>query len=175
MALGTVPTRASLHGRQIRTTSATFAGAGTSDGSRDHCVKIFKTGGASDSLQHAKPYWHRYFGSISAELETILDGHFTVAKDGLPLRPNFQRNHKSCEDDPFAQEVLMRVLAEWFNAGSLEYVVHMHRTPHCILAIGSVRTATPPMRRLVTDCRPVNIYAHAWRVKYAAVAKFASC
>ena len=27
------------------------------------------------------------------------------------------------------------------------------------------------MRRLVTDCRPINIYAHAWRVKYAAVAE----
>jgi hypothetical protein len=113
------------------------------DGSRDRRVKIFKTVGASDSLQHAKPYWHRYFGSISAELETILDGHFTVAKDGLPLRPIFQRNHKSWEDDPYAQEVLMRVLAEWFNAGSLEYVERMHRMPHCILAIGSVPKATP--------------------------------
>ena len=68
---------------------------------------------ASDSLQHAKPHWHRYFGSISAELETILDGHFAVAKDGLPLRPIFQRNHKSGEDDLYAQEVLMRVPAEW--------------------------------------------------------------
>ena len=65
----------------------------------------------------------------------------------------------------------MRVLAEWFNAGSLEYVERTHRLPHCILAIGSVPKATPPMRRLVTDCRPINIYAHAWRVKYAAVAE----
>ena len=47
---------------------------------KDRRVKIFKTVRASDALQHAKPFWHRYFGSISAELETILDGHFTVAK-----------------------------------------------------------------------------------------------
>jgi hypothetical protein len=146
-------------------------GQAPTDGSRDRRVKIFKTVRASDSLQHAKPFWHRYFGSISAELETILDGHFTVAKDGLPLRPIFQRNHKSWEDDPYAQTVLMRVLAEWHNAGSLEYVERLHRLPHCILAIGSVPKATPPMRRLVTDCRPINIYAHAWRVKYAAVAE----
>jgi len=43
------------------------------DGEKDRRVKIFKTVRASDSLQHAKPYWHHYFGSISVELETILD------------------------------------------------------------------------------------------------------
>ena len=58
-------------------------------------VKIFKTVRASDGLQHAKPFWHRYFGSLSAELETIIDGCFTVAKNGLPMRPIFQRNHPS--------------------------------------------------------------------------------
>jgi hypothetical protein len=79
-------------------------------GEKDRRVKIFKTVRASDSLQHAKPFWHRYFGSISAELEAILDGTFTVAKDGLPLLPIFRRNHKSWEDDPEAQKVLIRVL-----------------------------------------------------------------
>jgi hypothetical protein len=38
----------------------------------------FKTVRASDGLQHAKPFWHRYFGSLSAKLETILDGCFTL-------------------------------------------------------------------------------------------------
>ncbi len=43
------------------------------DAGKDQRVKIFKRVRASDALQHAKPFWHRYFGSISAELETILD------------------------------------------------------------------------------------------------------
>ena len=132
-------------------------------------VKIFKTVRASDGLQHAKPFWHRYFGSISAELETILDGTFTVAKNGLPMRPIFQRNHPSWEEDPYAQEVLALVITQWFNAGSLEYVERTHRLPHCILALGSVPKNTAPLRRLITDARPINIYADKWRVKYATV------
>jgi hypothetical protein len=46
-----------------------------------------------------------------------------------------------------------------------------HQLPHCILAIGAVPMATPPLRRLVTDARPINIYAEAFRVKYAAIAE----
>jgi hypothetical protein len=95
-------------------------------------VKVFKTVHASDGLQHAKPFWLRYFGSLSAELETILDGTFTVAKNGLPMRPIFQRNHPSWETDAYAQDVLIQVITQWFNAGSLEYVERMHRLPHCI-------------------------------------------
>ena len=108
-------------------------------------VKIFKTVRASDGLQHAKPFWHRYFGSLSPELETILNGCFTVAKDGLPMRPIFQRNHPSWGNDALAQRVLASVIAQWYNAGSLEYVECTHRLPHCILAIGSVpkNTAAP--------------------------------
>ncbi|MFN9982944.1 MAG: hypothetical protein ACK53Y_23650, partial [bacterium] len=79
-------------------------------------VKIFKTVRASDALQHAVPFWHRYFGSLSAELESILEGRFTVAKTGLPVHPIFQRNHPSWEDNDEAQKVLSPVLAEWFNA-----------------------------------------------------------
>ena len=122
-------------------------------------VKVFKTVRASDGLQHAKPFWYRYFGSISAELETILDGTFTVAKNGLPMRPIFQRNHPSWETDEYAQEVLALVITQWFNAGSLEYVERTHRLPHCILAVGSVPKNTAPLRRLITDARPINIYA----------------
>ena len=92
-----------------------------------------------------------------------------MAKTGLPLRPIFQRNHPSWETDAVAQEVLLKVLADWFVAGSLEYVERFHRLPHCILAIGAVPKASPPFRRLVTDCRPINIFAEKWRVKYAAV------
>ncbi len=124
---------------------------------------------ASDALQHAVPFWHRYFGSISAELESILEGRFTVAKIGLPVQPIFQRNYPSWEDNDRAQEVLLPVLAEWFNAGSLEYVERFHRLPHCILAVGAVPKNTNPFYRLVTDARAINIYAESWRVKYATV------
>jgi hypothetical protein len=57
------------------------------DGGEERRNKIYRTVRASDALQHALPYWHRYFGSISAELESILEGTFTVAKNGLPLQP----------------------------------------------------------------------------------------
>ena len=57
------------------------------DGGEGRRVQIPRTVRASDGLQHAVPFWHRYFGSISAELECILEGRFTVAKNGLPVRP----------------------------------------------------------------------------------------
>jgi hypothetical protein len=139
------------------------------DNPDDRSRKIFRTVRASDGLQHAAPFWHRYFGTISAELESILDGHFTVAKNGLPVRPIFQRNHPSWEDNAEAQEVLISVLSEWFNAGSLEYVERLHRLPHCILAIGRVPKNTAPFHRIVTDGRPINRYAEIWRMKYATV------
>ncbi len=77
------------------------------DAGPDRRVKIFKTVRASDALQHAKPFWYRYFGSVSAELETMLDGVFTVAKNGLPIHPIFQRNQPSWENDEVAQQVLL--------------------------------------------------------------------
>jgi hypothetical protein len=83
--------------------------------------------------------------------ESILDGHFTVAKNGLPVRLIFQRNHPSWEDNTEAQDVLISVLSEWFNAGSLEYVERLHRLPHCILAIGRVPKNTAPFHRIVTE------------------------
>jgi hypothetical protein len=66
---------------------------------------------------------------------------------------------------------LMLVLAEWFAAGSLEYVERLHLLQHCILAIGAVPKATPSLRRLVTDAQPINFYAEAFRVKYVAIAE----
>ena len=50
------------------------------DEAQPNKFKVFRTVRASDGLQHAKPFWHRYFGDLSAELETILDGTFTVAQ-----------------------------------------------------------------------------------------------
>jgi hypothetical protein len=80
-----------------------------------------------------------------------------------------RRNHPSWENNAEAQEVLILVLSEWFNAGSLECVERLHRFPHCILAVGRVPKNTAPLHRPVTDARAINIYAESWRVKYATV------
>ena len=63
----------------------------------------------------------------------------------------------------------MPVITEWHNAGSLEYVERRDRLPHCILAVVAVPKDSPPFWRLVTDARPINIYAEKWRVKYTTV------
>jgi len=107
---------------------------------------------------------------VAGELEAIIDGHFCVAKTGLPLQPIFKRNHASFENNPAAKRVLLKIITQWFDAGTLEYVCRWHRLPQCILACGSVDKATEPFHRLVTDGRPINIYASAWRVKYITVA-----
>ena len=46
-------------------------------------VKVFRTVRASDGLQRAKLFWYHFLGDLSSELETILDGTCTVAKNGL--------------------------------------------------------------------------------------------
>ena len=85
------------------------------------------------------------------------------------MRPIFQRNHPSWENDAYAQDMLIQVIMQWFNAGLLEYVELTHRLPHCILAVGSVPRNTKSFRRLITDARPTNVYADRWRVKSATV------
>ena len=92
-----------------------------------------------------------------------------MAKNGLPMWPILQRNHPSWENDEYAQQVLALVMTRWFDRGSLEFVQRTHRLPHCILALGAVPKNTAPLRRLITDARPINKYAERWRVKYATV------
>ncbi len=54
-------------------------------------TSVFQTTAGSDGLYWARPMWHRYFGnSVSGVLESILDGTYTVAKNGLPTRPIFR-------------------------------------------------------------------------------------
>ena len=72
-------------------------------------------------------------------------------------------------DDTQKVEVLTPVMAQWFNAGSLEFVQRTHQLPHCILAFGAVPKNTAPLRRHITDAQPINRYAKRWRVKYATV------
>jgi hypothetical protein len=131
---------------------------------------VFQTTASSDGLAWAKPHWYRYFGGdVAGELEAIIDGHFCVAKEGLPMRPIFMRNHPSFENNPEAQRVLIKIITQWFDAGTLEYVCRWHRLPQCILALGAVPKNTEPFWRAITDARPINVYARAWRVKYVTV------
>ena len=131
---------------------------------------VFQTTAASDGLAWAKPAWFRYFGDgVAGELEAIIDGCFCVVKEGLPLRPIFMRNHSTLEDNPDELKVLIQILTAWFDAGTLEYVCRWHRLPQCILACGAVPKNTEPFVRIITDGRPINVYARAWRVKYVTV------
>ncbi len=62
---------------------------------------IFQTTASSDGLAWAKPAWYRHFGDgVAGELEAIIDSVFCIAKEGLPLRPIFMRNHSSLEEKP---------------------------------------------------------------------------
>jgi hypothetical protein len=52
---------------------------------------VFQTIAGSDGHHWARPMWHRYFeNEVSGVLEPILDGTYTVAKDGLPM-PGFPK------------------------------------------------------------------------------------
>ena len=131
---------------------------------------IFKTPESSDSLIRSKPHWYRYFGNdLAAELETILDGHYCVAKTGLPIRPIWLPNHPSWNEA--AQKTLLPVVASWLSAGSLEYCERHHRLPHCILPCGAVSKNSMPFLRLITDARKINIFAESWRVKYTTISQ----
>ena len=131
---------------------------------------IFQITAASDGLAWAKPAWFRYFGDcVAGELEAIIDGFFCVAKEGLPVRPIFMRNHPTLDANPDELKVLIQILTAWFDAGTLEYVCRWHRLPQCILACGDGPKNTGPFVRVITDGRPINVYARAWRVKYVTV------
>ena len=131
---------------------------------------VFQTTAASDGLYWAKPHWFRYFGNdVSGELEAILDGTFCVAKNGLPLKPIFQKNHPSYLNNPVAQEILIKIVTGWFDSGVLEYVCRWHRLPQCILACGAVDKNSAPWFRMITDARAINVYAVSWRVKYITI------
>jgi hypothetical protein len=62
----------------------------------------------------------------------------------------------------------MKIITQWFDAGTMEYVCRWHRLLQCVLACDK---ATEPFYRLVTDARQINIYESAWRVKNFTVAE----
>jgi hypothetical protein len=67
------------------------------------------------------------------------------------------------------QAILIGIMTQWFDAGTLEYVCRWHRVPQCILACGAADKSTEPFVCLITDGRPIIVYAQAWRVKYVTV------
>ena len=67
------------------------------------------------------------------------------------------------------QAILIGIMTQWFDAGTLEYVCRWHRVPQYILACGAADKSTEPFVCLITDGRPIIVYAQAWRVKYVTV------
>jgi hypothetical protein len=67
---------------------------------------------------------------------------------GLPLQPIFKRNHVSFENNPATTRVILKIITQWFDAGTLEYVCRWHCLPQCIFACSSVDKATEPFLSL---------------------------
>ena len=117
-------------------------------------------------LTLSKRNWIRRFGTLKAELDAILSGRYCIAKSEDVVTPIYCRNHPSWEDNPEAQAALWPEIARMIWKGVLEYVSRHCRLPLCIVAVGAVPKNTAPFWRLITDCRPINLYAVPWRVKY---------
>ena len=67
------------------------------------------------------------------------------------MRPIFQKNHPSWEEDAYAREALLSVIAQWFNAGSIEYVVCLHRPLTAFWPLALCPKKTHPLRGPTTD------------------------
>ena len=117
-------------------------------------------------LTLAKDNWIRRFGSLRSELDAILSGRYCIAKSEDVITPIYCRNHPSWENNPEAQAALWPEIARMIWKGVLEYVARHCRLPLCIVAVGAVPKNTAPFWRLITDCRPINLFAVPWRVKY---------
>ncbi len=85
------------------------------------------------------------------------------------MLPIFMHNHPCIEINQEAQRVSIKIITQWFDAGTLEYVCRWHRLPQCILALWAVPKNTEPFWRPITDARPINVNARACRVKYVTV------
>ena len=53
--------------------------------------------------------------------------------------------------------------------GTFEYIERGMRMPLAIMAVSAVPKSTDPFWRLVTDARPVNVFADKWNVKYISI------
>lgn len=132
-----------------------------------HMLKVPSTDAAY--LSFGKRNWEQSLGSLSAELQTILDGNYVISKSKQIIRPGFQKNHPSWENYPDRQAKLWPEIAKMLWKGILEYVSRHCRLPLRIIAVGAVPKATEPLWRLIMDCRPINEFVDPWRVKYVSL------
>ena len=109
-------------------------------------------------------------GTLSSELLIILEGRFAISRTDLPVVPVFFKNHKSWEENPAAQKALWPVIAQYLIKGQFEGVRDGEPLPLCILPMGAVPKNTPPLWRLILDCRYTNCFIDRWPVKYLSMA-----
>jgi hypothetical protein len=108
-------------------------------------------------------------GNLPAELVAILEGRYCISKNMQNMRPIFRKNLASWTDNPEAQEALWPEVAKMLWRGTFEYMSRGMRMPLAIMAVSAVPKATAPFWRLVTDARPVNVFADKWNVKYMSI------
>ena len=109
-------------------------------------------------------------GPLSSVLLIILEGRFAISRTDLPVVPVFFKNHKSWEENPAAQKALWPVIAQYLIKGQFEGVRDGEPLPLCILPMGAVPKNTPPLWRLILDCRYTNRFIDRWPVKYLSMA-----
>ena len=118
-------------------------------------------------ITFSKDAWKRRLGTLSAELETLLDGSYCVSRSGQTFAPMFMRNHPSLDEE--ALEALWPTIAKMLWKRQFEYVERYHQIPRNVMACGAVPKSTPPFRRLITDYRPSNVFVDPWPVRYISI------
>ena len=113
--------------------------------------------------------WIRLMGNLPAELAAIVEGRYCISKSEQVVRPIFRKNLASWTDDPQARAALWPEIAKMLWRGSFEYIMRGMRMPLAIMAVSAVPKTTAPFYRLVTDARPVNVFADKWNVKYISI------
>ena len=114
--------------------------------------------------------WKEIMGTLSAELTIVLEGRYAISRTDLPIVPVFFKNHKSWVEKPEARKALWPVIAQYLIMGQMEDVLNGDPLPLCILPIGAVPKKTPPLWRLILDCRYTNRFIDRWPVKYLSMA-----
>ena len=118
-------------------------------------------------ITFGKEAWRRRLGSLSAELETLLDGNYCVSRTGQTYAPMFLRNHPSLDEE--ALDMLWPTIAKMLWKRQFEYVERFHQLPRNVMACGAVPKNTAPWRRLITDYRPSNVFVDPWPVRYISI------
>jgi hypothetical protein len=97
-------------------------------------------------ITFSKEAWRHRMGTLSAELESLLDGTYCVSRTGQTFAPMFMRNHPSLDAE--ALEALWPTIAKMLWKRQFEYIERHHQIPRNIMACGAVPKSTAPFRRL---------------------------